>query len=45
MSHKFKPPKPTSKKMTQMPLPLPRVRIGLPPVNLEKAHEVIGKLA
>jgi tetratricopeptide (TPR) repeat protein len=43
MSHKFKPPKPTGKKVKQMHLP--RARIGLPPVNVEKAHEVIGKLA
>jgi len=45
MSHKLKPPKPASKKLTQMPLPLPRARIGMPPVNLEKVHQVIGKLA
>jgi tetratricopeptide (TPR) repeat protein len=45
MSHKFKPPKPTSKKVKQMPSPMPGARVGLPPVNLERAHEVIGKLA
>jgi tetratricopeptide (TPR) repeat protein len=45
MSHKFKSPKPTGKKLKQMPLPLPRVRIGPPLPNMEKAHQVIGKLA
>ena len=45
MSHKFKPPKPTSKNLKQMPLPLPKMRVAMPPVNLERAHEVIGKLA
>jgi tetratricopeptide (TPR) repeat protein len=45
MSHKFKTPKPTSKKLKQMPLPLPSVRVAMPPINLERTHETIGKLA
>jgi len=43
VSHKFKPPKPAGKKVKQMHLP--RARIGLPPVNMERAQQVIGKLA
>ena len=44
MSHKFKPPKPMGKSVKQMPLPLPKVRVGLPRIDTERTHEVIGKL-
>lgn len=45
MSHKFKPPKSAPKKVKQMPLPLPQIRLGLPRASGETAHKIIGKLA
>ena len=45
MSHKFKPPKSTQKKVTQTPLLGPQIRLGLPHASGETAQKVIGKLA
>ncbi len=45
MSHKIKPPKSAMKKVKQIPLPLPQIRLGLPRASGETAHKIIGKLA
>lgn len=45
MSHKCKPPKSAQKKVKQMALPQPQIRLGLPRASGETAQKVIGKLA